>query len=86
MSQIINILEGWGNVVRNHFDMLDSDTKSTSTSRLVHCDNCDLRTSNSCDTDKYGYHVKTGKRTYGCGCNIAAKTLARNSECPLGKW
>jgi hypothetical protein len=86
MSQIHQILEGWGNVLKSTIGLLDEETQKLSVDRLLHCNSCDMRTSNSCDTSKYGYHLKTGVRTYGCGCNIAAKTLSRSSQCPLGKW
>lgn len=86
MSQIVNILEGWGNILRSTFGLLDEESQRLSAERLYHCDTCDMRTHNTCDTAKYGYHIKTGKRVHGCGCNIAAKTLSRGSECPIGKW
>jgi hypothetical protein len=86
MSNIIHILEGWGNYVRDKFDILDSDTQQLAASRLLHCDNCHMRSGNSCDTQKSDIHKVTGERVFGCGCNISAKTLSRGSQCPVGKW
>ena len=86
MANIIHILEGWGNYVRDKFDVLDSDTQELASKRLLHCDNCHMRDGNSCSTSKSGFHEVTKQLTYGCGCNISAKTLSRGSHCPLGKW
>jgi hypothetical protein len=86
MANIIHILEGWGNYVRQRFDVLDSDTQQLASDRLLHCDACEIRRGNTCDPNQWGYHVVTNEKKTGCGCNIAAKTLSRGSECPLGKW
>lgn len=85
-SQILQILEGWGNVVKDKFDLVDIVTKTISKKRLLHCNICPLRQGNTCSPLIYGYHVVTNERKNGCGCNIAAKTFSRSSECPLGKW
>jgi hypothetical protein len=86
MANIIHILEGWGNYVRQQFDVLDSDTQKLASDRLLYCDSCHMRTGNSCDTQKWDYHVVTKQKTFGCGCNISAKTLSKGSVCPVGKW
>ena len=86
MANIIHILEGWGNYVRQQFDILDSDTQTLASNRLLHCDKCLIRTGNSCDPNKWGIHITNGERKFGCGCNISAKTLSRGSQCPIGKW
>jgi hypothetical protein len=86
MVNVIHILEGWGNYVRDKFDMLDSDTQELASKRLTFCDSCHMRDGNSCSTSKSGYHIITKQLTYGCGCNISAKTLSKGSQCPLGKW
>ena len=86
MVNVIHILEGWGNYVRDKFDILDSDTQELAAKRLTHCDSCHMRTGNSCDTQKWGLHKVTKQKVYGCGCNISAKTLSKGSQCPLGKW
>ena len=86
MSKITEILEGWGNVIKDNFNAVDPQTKELSKKRLIHCDSCNLRQGSSCSTTIFGYHVITNERTNGCGCNISAKTLSRSSQCPLGKW
>jgi len=85
-SQILQILEGWGNVIKDKFDAVDIVTKTISKKRLLHCNPCSLRQGNTCSPSIYGYHIVTGERKNGCGCNISAKTLSRSSQCPLGKW
>ncbi len=86
MSQIIEILEGWGNVIKDQFNAVDPVTKAISKKRLQFCDDCSLRQGNTCSPQIYGYHIKTNERKNGCGCNISAKTLSPSSSCPLGKW
>lgn len=86
MSQLREILEGWGNVIKDQFNAVDPVTKAVSKKRLELCDPCGLRQSNTCSPQIYGYHVITEKRVNGCGCNISAKTLSPSSQCPLGKW
>lgn len=86
MSQIIEILEGWGNVIKDQFDAVDPVTKAISRKRLEFCNDCSLRVGNTCSPQIYGYHVISGDRKNGCGCNISAKTLSPSSQCPLGKW
>ena len=86
ISQIPLILEGWGNVVKDEFNILDPKIKQLASTRMLICDNCDIREENTCSTEIYGIHTKTGILANGCGCNIAAKTLSPNSECPLGYW
>ena len=86
MSQIREILEGWGNVIKDQFNAVDIVTKTISKKRLVECDPCSIRQGNTCSPQIYGYHVITKERKNGCGCNISAKTLSPTSGCPLGKW
>ena len=86
MSQLIEILEGWGNVIKDQFNAVDPVTKAISKKRLELCDPCGLRQGNTCSPQIYGYHVITEKRVNGCGCNISAKKLSPSSQCPLGKW
>tara|TARA_B100000925_G_C21946639_1_gene447077 strand:- start:914 stop:1174 length:261 start_codon:yes stop_codon:yes gene_type:complete len=86
VSQIREILEGWGNVIKDQFDAVDPVTKAISKKRLQFCDDCSLRHGNTCSPQIYGYHVITNERKNGCGCNISAKTLSPTSQCPLGKW
>ena len=86
MSQIREILEGWGNVIKDQFNAVDIVTKTISKKRLLECEPCSLRQGNTCSPQIYGYHAITKERKNGCGCNISAKTLSPPSQCPLGKW
>lgn len=86
MSQIREILEGWGNVIKDQFDAVDPVTKAVSKKRLLKCEPCDIRQGNTCHPNRSGLNELTGKIAYGCGCNISAKTLSPSSMCPLGKW
>lgn len=86
MNKINEILEGWGNVIKDKFNMLDPDIKKLSTTRLYHCNKCPIRVKNSCSRQLSGISVKTKQIKHGCGCNIAAKTLSPSSKCPLEKW
>jgi hypothetical protein len=86
MSQLREILEGWGNVIKDQFDAVDIVTKNISKKRLLKCEPCPLRQGNTCSPSIYGYDVISNERKNGCGCNISAKTLSRSSQCPLSKW
>lgn len=86
MGQINEILDGWGNLIKNTFGMLDDQTRQIAENRLQYCDNCTIRSFNTCDPNKAIVHVTTGEWVRGCGCNISAKTLSRKSKCPAGKW
>ena len=84
--KIVEIIEGWANVVKDQFDAVDPVTKAVSKKRLLECNDCDIRVDNTCSPHKWGTHIITEQRVNGCGCNIAAKTLSPSSQCPLGKW
>lgn len=86
MSKILEIVEGWANVVKDQFNAVDPITKEVSKKRLLKCNDCDIRVSNTCSPNKFGINIITEQRVNGCGCNIAAKTLSPSSRCPLGKW
>jgi len=84
---VINqILEGWGNLIKDKLNSLDPTIKAVATIRLSHCDKCPIRKNNVCDPNSIIKHVVTGNDVRGCGCNIAAKTLAMQAKCPAGKW
>ena len=86
MSKLNEILTGWGNRVKDSFNLLDEETKLMAEARLTHCNFCEIRNSNTCDPAQTIQHVKTRQDVNGCGCNISAKTLSPNSHCPAGKW
>lgn len=86
VSQLSQILSGWGNKIKDTFGMLDEETKELSRARLAHCDSCYMRTGNSCDPRKQMKNNITGEIAKGCGCNISAKSMSPHSICPLNKW
>lgn len=86
MKIIKDILQGWGNLVKDQFNLLDEETKELSELRLYNCHFCHLRDGNMCSPNKKGEHIYSGQIVSGCGCNIAAKSLAPDARCPLGKW
>ena len=86
MGKLNEILDGWGNVIKSNFGILDEQTRELSERRLLHCNVCSIRSGNTCDPNKMILHEHTMQIVRGCGCNIAAKTLSRKSHCPAGKW
>ena len=86
MSQIQNILEGWGKLVADKFNQLDQESKDLAASRMQHCNTCELRLGSICDPTRVAANVRTGNLVKGCGCNLPAKTLATKSSCPMSKW
>lgn len=54
--------------------------------RIAICNVCPMRYNNFCNPGKKIKHVVTGKLVRGCGCNLSAKVLSKNSKCPAGKW
>lgn len=85
-NKIKNILNGWANLIKDRFNTLDPDLKKISEERLNICDSCDIRLGSICDPRKMGIHIKTGKLSRGCGCNLPAKSMSPRVNCPLGKW
>ena len=97
---ISNIINGWGNLIKDKFGLLDNQTKALATKRLQICNDCSLRNVAICDptrhtinikSDKLNkfqaqFQIKSGEVARGCGCVIAAKTLDLASYCPAGKW
>lgn len=88
MSKISEIFNGWGNYIRDEFDVLPPEIKVIAEARLNLCNVCVLRSGNRCSTQETAMNVKTGKLVSGCGCYLAAKTLStdKDTECPMGKW
>lgn len=83
---ISNILRGWGNLILDEFDLLSPELKDLAERRLKICDSCEIRTDNKCDKRKKGINIETGQLVKGCSCNLSAKCLDPDSECPLAKW
>lgn len=96
MSKIGEILSGWGNKTLDQFGLLDKETQELGEKRLLVCMNCTVRTDFRCDSNKqgevqedfsfHGEQRKKGEIYNGCGCNLQAKSLSPNSQCPLGYW
>ena len=83
---INNIINGWGNLIKDKFGLLDEQTKAMSTKRLMICNDCKMRSIGVCDPMKRTFNIKTGKLVTGCGCLITAKSMDFRSVCPAGKW
>lgn len=86
MGQLKEILDGWGNRIKDSFGILDEEIKTMAEIRLEQCHSCSMRSGNMCDPTKQIKHIVTEQMVRGCGCNISAKTLSPDSECPAGKW
>jgi hypothetical protein len=86
MGRISEILEGWGNHVKDQFHVLNPQIKEISKQRLERCDTCRVRDGGICSPKRYDVHIQTGEITKGCGCPVAQKSLSLKSSCPLGKW
>lgn len=96
---IKNILEGWGNSIKDKFGLLNNpELKLKSEKRLLICDKCSLRDNNTCSRKREGivvvdffYNVlekprKIGQVVKGCGCSLSAKSLCNTCQCPRGLW
>jgi hypothetical protein len=86
MSQIKQILEGWGNRVKEHIGLLDEETRLMAEERLHICNICEVRDGNACSPQRTILNEVNGTMVHGCGCNISAKTLSPSSNCPASKW
>lgn len=86
MGQLKEILDGWGNVVKDKFGTLNEEIKIMAQIRLEQCNTCSNRNGNMCDPTRKIKHIVTEQMVRGCGCNLTAKTLSPDSECPAGKW
>lgn len=98
ISQIKQIANGWINLILNELELLPEDLKKEAEKRIEICHECPLRKDNRCDPEKEGeavttfFYKATGERRVqginykGCGCNLAAKTVCKDCQCPLGKW
>jgi hypothetical protein len=90
------ILEGWGNNALDTIGLLSPQLKRISEQRLEACHSCPIRNGKWCSDSRYaiathdfmydGKQRKHGLEYHGCGCQIVAKSMSYNSECPLGKW
>lgn len=94
---ISEILEGWGNSIKDKFGLLnDPELKAKSEKRLLICNVCTLRDGNTCSKKRTGLVVQDfiykdtkrlkGQEVNGCGCSLSAKSLCNDCQCPLGEW
>lgn len=79
---IKQIIEGHMKLIRNK----DLILKDLSQKRLRHCNSCNLYNGITCSSKRFAEHLETGDQTSGCGCNMVAKVLVYNVDCPLAKW
>ena len=86
MSKLKEIFDGWGNLVKDKFGILNEEIKIMAQIRLEQCHICSMRSGNVCDPTKKIKHIVTEQMVSGCGCSLSAKTLSPDSECPAGKW
>jgi len=88
MSKLQEIFNGWGNYVRDEFNVLPPKVKIMAEMRLNLCHTCILRSGNKCNNNKTAIHIITGNAVTGCGCYLSAKALSTNihTKCPMGKW
>ena len=86
MGKISEILNGWGNAIKDKLGMLDSNISDEAKRRMTICDNCEIRNLWMCDSNKSGKNIKTNEIKNGCGCVIFAKATSPDSKCPLDKW
>jgi len=86
MGKLNEILDGWGNLIKSNFGLLDEKYRLMAEKRLILCNSCPIRTNNTCDPNKMILNKKNNQMVSGCGCNISAKTLSPQSQCPAGKW
>ena len=86
MANIGLIINCWTNYFKDKLNNLDPKVKQLSEFRLEICLECPIRSGGYCDPAKTGVHIETNQKSRGCGCHLGAKTMAVDSECPLGKW
>lgn len=85
-KEVKNIVDGFTELAKDTVGLVDEETKEMAVKRFRHCVSCTVRTNSVCDQYKEGINIETGESTFGCGCILNAKTLAKDSECPLKKW
>lgn len=96
---ISQILEGWGNSIKDKFNLLNNpELKIKSEKRLLICNTCNLREGNTCSKKRTGFVLETfrygsekvdrikGQLVKGCGCNLSSKSLCNDCQCPCNYW
>lgn len=82
--KLVDIAQGWLN-----YAVQPNDIKAEADKRLSICDGCPRKR----QLNSLGTTIIQGINQSGsiyvcelCGCPLAAKTMAPNTTCPLGKW
>ena len=86
MAKLVNILEGWANVIKSEFGKLSPELQREAGKRMEICDTCDLRSGHICSPLRHKQHKITGNVVRGCGCVLLAKAMSPDEHCPAGEW
>jgi len=78
-----NIIEGWMNVLKSNANALEPDLRQMALTRSEECFNCDSFVS---ALTLPVINTPLGSKCKECSCIYPAYVLARDKECPLGKW
>lgn len=70
-TRVVEIGEGWYNLIRASANTLSDEQLKLSRRRYEICHSCEYRKNVIC-----------GK----CGCPLSMKTKSTRSKCPVGKW
>ena len=83
MSKTKNIIDGWMNMLKSNLGTLEPDLKQKALARSEECFNCDSFIS---ALTLPVINTPLGSKCKECNCVYPAYVLARDKECPLGKW
>lgn len=80
------IIKGWyTKLIKKRLNSIPYYIVQQSVIRKSHCDNCPLNTKGWCDTSKEEKDIN-GILVNGCGCELEAKQLTEDQECPRLLW
>lgn len=83
---IKSILKGWYlKLIGKHLNQIPYHELQQASIRKSFCDNCPLNTNGWCDTSKEAKDIN-GNIVNGCGCELEAKRLLKDQECPRLFW
>lgn len=74
MGNVIHILEGFNNLLKDKFLILEEDIVELSNKRMDVCKECKP------------YFIKMTSRCGKCGCYLPAKTKVTSEQCPIKRW
>lgn len=87
------IFKGHVNELRHWLKLTDKKEEDIFLFRKKICDQCPMRISNTCSTNKWIHPEtmevsSTQKNGFvnGCGCRLSAKQKSLASKCPAGFW